>query len=254
MGYQFATIGLGPVLLAQGRYVRRVTPRLPEPEGLRQGVEGSGPLLRLLILGDSSAAGVGVATQAEALSGRLVAALAPALRVSWKLVATSGLTSAEVLKLLEAEPEQRFDVVVTSTGVNDVTGSTGRAQWLAVQRRLVELLQGRFQARHILLSSLPPMHHFPALPQPLRWYLGLRARRFNRDLRHWAQHHDGCEFAPIDFPANPALAASDGFHPGAEAYALWASQLAKVIQRRLQAADAPAAQAWAGAALGSAIL
>src|SRR5882757_272104 len=106
MGYQFATIGLGPVLLAQGRYVRRVTPRLPEPEGLRQGIEGSGPLLRLLILGDSSAAGVGVATQAEALSGRLVAALATTFRVSWKLVATSGLTSAEVLKLLEAEPEQ----------------------------------------------------------------------------------------------------------------------------------------------------
>ena len=244
MGYQFATIGLGPVLLAQGRYVRRVTPRLPEPEGLRQGVEGSGPPLSLLILGDSSAAGVGVATQAEALSGRLVAALAPAFRVSWKLVATSGFTSAEVLRLLEAEPEQRFDVVVTSTGVNDVTGSTARKQWLTVQRRLVELLQGRFQARHILLSSLPPMHHFPALPQPLRWYLGLRARRLNRDLRRWAQHHEGCEFVPIDFPANPALAASDGFHPGAEAYAIWASQLAGVIRRRLEPAAVAPAQQW----------
>ena len=70
MGYHFTTIGLGPVLLAQGHYVRRVTPRLPEPEGLRQGVEGSGPPLRLLILGDSSAAGVGVATQAEAARAR----------------------------------------------------------------------------------------------------------------------------------------------------------------------------------------
>lgn len=244
MGYHFTTIGLGPVLLAQGRYVRRVTPRLPEPEGLRQGVEGSGPLLRLLILGDSSAAGVGVATQAEALSGQLVAALAAAFRVSWKLVATSGLTSAEVLAKLEAEPEQPFDIVVTATGVNDVTGSTGRAQWLAVQQRLVGLLKGRFQARHILLCSLPPLHHFPALPQPLRWYLGLRARRLNRDLRHWAPRNEGCTFVPIDFPLDLSLMASDGFHPGAGAYALWASQLAGVIRRHLEPAAIMPARQW----------
>ncbi|HHL4088335.1 TPA: SGNH/GDSL hydrolase family protein, partial [Burkholderia sola] len=29
MGYPFAIAALGPLLFAQGRYVRRVTPRLP---------------------------------------------------------------------------------------------------------------------------------------------------------------------------------------------------------------------------------
>ena len=37
MTHLFATIALGPLLLLQGRYVRRVTPRLPEPPGARQG-------------------------------------------------------------------------------------------------------------------------------------------------------------------------------------------------------------------------
>jgi hypothetical protein len=32
------------------------------------------------------------------------------------------------------------------------------------------------------LSGLPPMHRFPALPQPLRWYIGSRARDFDRAL------------------------------------------------------------------------
>ena len=74
MGYKLAAIGLAPVIIAQGLYVRRVTPRLPEPEGERSGVNGAGPPLSLLILGDSAAAGVGVATQDQALSGQLVSA------------------------------------------------------------------------------------------------------------------------------------------------------------------------------------
>ena len=58
-----AKVLLGPVLLAQGIYTRRMTPRLPEAEGERQGEAGSGDVLRLLIVGDSAAAGVGAATQ-----------------------------------------------------------------------------------------------------------------------------------------------------------------------------------------------
>ena len=49
-----AKIFLGPVLLAQGLYTRRVTPKLPEAEGERQGDAGSGDVLRLLIVGDSA--------------------------------------------------------------------------------------------------------------------------------------------------------------------------------------------------------
>jgi hypothetical protein len=37
-----------------------------------------------------------------------------------------------------------------------------------------------------VLSGLPPMHRFPALPQPLRWYVGSRARDFNRVLAELA--------------------------------------------------------------------
>lgn len=236
MGYQFATVGLGPVLLAQGHYVRRVIPRLPEPPGQRCGVAGAGSALSLLILGDSAAAGVGAATQSEALSGQLVSALSPHFRVSWKLVARTGFTTREILQQLHTEPRERFDVAVTSTGANDVTGGTGPAEWLALQGQLVELLGSKFETQHVLLSSIPPMHAFPALPQPLRWYLGKRARQLNQALRHWAERSGCCEFVPIDFPLHSGLMAADGFHPGAAAYSVWAAHLAGVIQRRLEAA------------------
>jgi hypothetical protein len=62
---------LAPLLIWQGLHVRKHALVLPEPAGPRSGTLGSGAPLRLLILGDSSAAGVGVAHQSEALSGQL---------------------------------------------------------------------------------------------------------------------------------------------------------------------------------------
>jgi lysophospholipase L1-like esterase len=233
MRHQIAAVGLGPVLFLQGGYVRRVTPRLPEPSGLRQGVAGVGPPLRLLIVGDSAAAGVGAATQDEALSGQLVAALAPDFRVSWKLVATTGFNTQAALQSLQQIPAEIFDVAVTSLGVNDVTGRCGIRKWVKLQAELVELLKSKFGTRFILLSGLPPMHVFPALPQPLRWYLGAQAVSFNKALGDWVKLNDRAEFFPVNFPQVPGIMASDGFHPGPAAYLIWARHLAEKISKQM---------------------
>ena len=68
-------IALAPILLWQGHKVRQRTLRLPEASGARAGILGQGLPLRLLLLGDSAAAGVGVSRQEEALAGQLAAQL-----------------------------------------------------------------------------------------------------------------------------------------------------------------------------------
>jgi len=225
-----ATIALGPVLLAQGKRVRRRVPTLPEPPGARAGLVGEGPALRLLILGDSAAAGVGAASQDEALAGQLAVALAPTFRLQWRLFAFTGATTGQVLRRLEADPPEACDVVLTSLGVNDVTGRLPLDAWRRRQERLVDLLRERLGARRILLSGLPPMHRFPALPQPLRWYVGSRARDFNRVLAEIAASRTGCEFLALDHEMMDVSAmASDGFHPGPPIYALWAQEAARRI-------------------------
>ncbi len=233
MKYQIAAIGLAPLIIAQGLYVRWVTPRLPEPEGERSGITGSGSPLSLLILGDSAAAGVGVSTQSQALSGKLVALLRADFQVSWKLLAQTGRTAQEIARQLTLETPDKFDVVVTSVGVNDVTHGTNTKKWLDQQNRIIELLLSKFHSRHILLSSIPPMHLFPALPQPLRWYLGRRAKRLNSELKKMIAGNRQCEFVTVDFPLEAAYMAGDGFHPGAIAYCIWADHLAGIIRRRL---------------------
>lgn len=220
---------LAPLLLLQGLYVRKVTPRLPEPPGARSGETGDGPGLRLLVLGDSAAAGVGAATQSEALSGQLIQKLAGSRRVAWQLWAANGLNTRQSLDMLERAPAGNFDAVVISLGVNDVTGGVSLDAWLRQQQQLAELLREKFSAHRILFTPLPPMHHFPALPQPLRSVLGARAKQFNRALEDLLQSQADCQLLAFNLPMQADYIAEDGFHPSAVTYGLWAGVAAKAI-------------------------
>ncbi|WP_339548115.1 SGNH/GDSL hydrolase family protein [Pseudomonas sp. RA_35y_Pfl2_P32] len=232
MPERLSTLLLGPLLLLQGIYTRRVTPRLPEASGARQGQAGNGARLRLLIVGDSAVAGVGAATQDQALSGQLVARLAEDFQVSWQLWAQTGLDSQDLLELLEGKDAQPFDVAVLGIGVNDVTSRLGVDQWLARQQRLLGLLRGKFAVQQLVISPLPPMHLFPALPQPLRWYLGNRARRFNQQLATLTAAQPSCTLLTLSLTPEAGLMAADGFHPGPVIYSLWAEHAAQAITGR----------------------
>ena len=214
--------------------MRRTLALLPEAEGSRQGASGSGPLLRLLVAGDSAAAGVGAQTQDAALTGRVVAGLTASFHVRWKLVAFTGATTADMLHHLRQVPAEDFDVVVTSLGVNDVTGRHSLTEWRRQQGQLIALLENKFRARHILLSGLPPLHRFPALPQPLRWYIGSRAQDFDSALASLAGNQASCEFIKLSYAMmEPQAMAADRFHPGPAIYGLWAAEVVRRIVERM---------------------
>lgn len=220
---------LGPILWLQGKYVRRFTPRLPEPPGPRDGIAGQGPLLRLLVAGDSAAAGVGASSQAEALSGQLVSRLSQHRKVDWRFIAVNGLDSPGLVKLLEDTPAARFDVVVLSIGVNDVTGLRSPRQWLQLQNQLVNVIVNRFGPSLLVHSAVPPMHAFTALPQPLRWFFGRWALEFNRLLEELLSGQTQRTLhSPFLGTATEGLAA-DGFHPGPLGYSIWAEGLSQFI-------------------------
>ena len=232
MDYRYAAMAMAPVLLAQGLRVRRTAMRLPEPPGPRSGAAGDGPPLRLLVAGDSAAAAVGAPSQAEGLSGAIVGALREHFRVSWEVRAKTGLRTAQVLRRLESGPAAPFDVAVISLGVNDVTGGTRSADFVAQQRRLATLLQTRYEARLVVLTGLPPMHAFPALPQPLRWVLGERARAFTRLLESVTETAPGCVVLTPRLPLDVKYIAADGYHPGPLAYAEWGREVAELVYRQ----------------------
>lgn len=217
----------------QGGWVALRTPRLPEAAGPRAGRLGEGPPLRLLIVGDSSAAGVGVAVQDAALSGRLAGALAGDFAVEWRLIAHSGATTAAALKRLRTEiaPGTGFDAAVLALGVNDVIRQVPLDRWLAEQEMLHHHLTSALGVRFIYASGVPPMGRFPALPATLAALLGDRAARFDVALASLSPRLSGHRHLPFtpEMLDSPVMA-SDGFHPGAPAYSYWAATLARAIR------------------------
>ena len=130
MNYLLRTIGLAPVIVPQGIWTNLRVPTLPEPPGEREGCTGDGPALRLLVIGDSAAAGVGVSHQDEALLGQLVSRLAGRYQVDFSLHAKTGYTTADILRRLHEIESRDYDVALTSLGVNDVLALTSRSTWL----------------------------------------------------------------------------------------------------------------------------
>jgi lysophospholipase L1-like esterase len=224
-----AKIALGPVLLPQAKWVRRTALRLPEAAGAREGVVGAGaPHMRLLVVGDSSAAGVGVADQAQALALPLAREVSDRIggAVAWQLIAQTGIDSQEAIALVERNQFDPPDVVVIVLGVNDVTSQTSARRFIANLEHLLKIVR----ARDAVFSGLPPMHLLSAMPQPLRWYLGKYAAWLDAALREWCKSQD-LGYCGSDWSTDPRMLADDGYHPGPALYPQWAARLAEAVVR-----------------------
>jgi lysophospholipase L1-like esterase len=227
-----------------------MVPTLAEPTGARAGAAGDphhpSPL-RLLVLGDSAALGLGAASQDDALLGHLVRALAPHTPLTYQLIARSGATAASTRRHLAARAwsaGDAADVVVTSLGLNDVTRGRSAEAILEDLEAIAALLGAHTGARHLLLSGLPPIGRFPALPQPLRGFLGRQAAATDRAMAHWAATRrpasgsPAVEHLPLPMDGHPAVAgaslaelmAPDGFHPGPRIYQAWGETAAARVE------------------------
>lgn len=232
------SLALAPLLAAQGRAVRRNTPQLPGAAGPSTGeVAGPAPALRLLVIGESTVAGVGAPSHAEALGGQLAAALAAELgrAVAWRAAGEIGLTASAVRRrLVPALPAEPVDAALLALGVNDTLRLRSAARWTADLMALTAELRERAGPAPVFLAAAPPMGRFPALPQPLRAVLGLRARLLNAAAAELAPRLHDVTFLPITVPVTPAIFCADGFHPGPEGYLQWGALLAAGMAARLR--------------------
>ncbi|MBR9862393.1 MAG: SGNH/GDSL hydrolase family protein [Rhodobacteraceae bacterium] len=169
-------------------------------------------------------------TQDQALSGQLARALSVDYALDWTLVAKTGATTASTLEHVQRRDPATYDVVVLAIGVNDVTRSVPLRRWLAMHGTLLSVLRKKFGAKRIYTTALPPMGRFPVLPQPLRHVIGLTASRYDVAMAGFLSDHPDVTRLQLDLPLDPALMASDGFHPGSEVYRIWAEHLAAAIR------------------------
>jgi lysophospholipase L1-like esterase len=234
-----------PFMYIQGTRIRRKVPALPEatgPEGNCH--KGSGRMLKLLYLGESTIAGVGVQTHAEGFAGTLSQLLSQKYdaAVEWKVYAKSGYTALEIhKKMLPLISENTADLIVIGLGGNDAFTLNTPWKWKSHIRELIFSIQKQFVNTPVLFLNMPPIKEFPAFTPLIKFAIGNLVEMLGeelavvvgefKDVHYCAQNMTMADWAKkLDADADVTAFFSDGVHPAKITYQLWAKDILMFIE------------------------
>jgi lysophospholipase L1-like esterase len=194
--------------------------------------------LSFVVLGDSTAAGLGAGTPNAAYATDLARWLAErGRRVSLKAFGVSGARVHDVLT--DQVPQVSAispDLVFVGIGANDVTHLTSVDSVRRDTRAILERLKS---AGATVVLAGPPDMRAKAWYEPLRSLAGWRGRQL-ADAMAAVARDEGVAVVPLAketgpfFGANPDTAyAADDFHPGPAGYRAWARAIFPVLERAL---------------------
>jgi lysophospholipase L1-like esterase len=215
------------LLRGEARLARRWVGPMGEPPPPADGIwgHGDGEPIRLLVLGDSSAAGLGVATALETPAVLLAAGLSAVAErpVALTNAAVSGARSSDLAAQLDSVKPIAADVMVCMIGANDVTGRVPPAEAVRALSETVSRL--RTAGAEVVVGTCPDLGTIEPIAQPLR----MLARRWSRQMaaaQTVAVVEAGGRTVSLgdilgpEFAARPGeLFSSDRFHPSAAGYA-----------------------------------
>ncbi|MDT7573388.1 MAG: hypothetical protein QOE05_3562 [Actinomycetota bacterium] len=222
-----AALGAG-LVAAEAKLARKTigepTEHAPDPAGSygrpRRGVRP----LRLAMLGDSSAAGLGVEDAAQTPGALLAGMLARDLdrRVELDLQAFTGARSKDLHLQVQRVLRHPVDVAVILIGTNDVTH---RVSPDAACRHLSRAVSALRQADvQVVVGTCPDLGTVAPLMQPLRALARVRSRAMAQAQTVVAVEQGatavslGNLLGP-EFADNPTMWSEDRFHPSPAGYA-----------------------------------
>ena len=201
--------------------VLRLRSRAPDPPAPldHDGRIGTGPgeeAIRLVILGDSAAAGYGLDDPDEAYPRELAQRLHEQRGVPVDLVsfAEDGARIADLIATQVPRIPADADVVVLAAGVNDALGRRPPEAVEADTVALIEAVADRVPDADVLVVGCPDLHTAPGFPWPLDRLVGWSCRRTCGAQRRAAQGRP-VRFVSYPTPPTVEMYGADGFHPGA---------------------------------------
>lgn len=218
------------LLMVEAMVARRVvgTPHGlegPAADGVYGGFsESDGEPIGMVMLGDSTAVGLGMMDPADTPAVNIALNLAAVAErpVRLNVLGLSGAASADLGEQVDHAIQLRPDIAVIFIGANDVTTATVPAQAVRHLQKAVRRL--REEGIEVVVGTCPDLGTVRHLPQPLRWV----TRRWSRQLAA-AQTVAVIEaggttvaFADLlgpEFESNPTeMFGPDHFHPSARGY------------------------------------
>ena len=244
------------LLLGQAKLARRVVgpPSATPPVGDGLYGAGYGQALTVGVIGDSSAAGLGVQESWQTPGVLLATGLAQAAGRPVQLVTAArvGARSAHLLEQIEQIRGHQPDVVVVMIGANDVTSRTRPAE--AVEHLGQAVRRLRAEGAEVVVCTCPDLGTVEPILQPLRLFARVWSRQMAAAQTIAVVEAGGRTVSLGDvlgpeFAARPTeLFSHDRFHPSAAGYAaavsvtlpsvcaalgLWPEEADAVTDRRL---------------------
>ena len=228
-----------PVYVWQGLQTRRRVERMRPPAGLTSGLYGAGSVeetaVRLLVLGDSSAAGVGVDQIDDSLGPKLAERIVALTgrSVFWRAVGANSAVSAEIRDhVVPNLAREAFTHIVLMIGTNDAKNFHGGRRFKKSFGGLLYALKAKWPEARIVWSPPVDMKRVPALPRGLAHVLELRARIIRKIGARLCAERGGIVATTLP-RVEPAGFSRDGFHASAEGYAYYANHLVSYVIGKL---------------------
>lgn len=221
-----------PVYAVQGLWVRERSMRLPPAPGPLTGQVGAGePAVKLLTLGDSTAASVGIASTLDGVTAQLARLVheRTGLAVAWRTSGHNSAVAEEIRDHVVPHIEPRdFTHILITIGTNDTKNFHTLRRWKHGFGGLLYALHARFPDAKLFWSEAVDPRDVPGLPWPLAPIMRLRRDLVNRVGQELCFERGCTSVRPIP-DVMPAGFAIDGFHASEEGYRHWAETVADYI-------------------------
>jgi len=152
------SIALLPVAWAQGRATRRRVPCLPPAKAPHHGVvPGIGEPVRLVAIGESPVAGIGLSRSDETVAAATARALGRVTGkpIVWRAHGLSGATVRDAMeRVLPRVAPERADLLIVAFGVNDATAYRSPARYADDLAALVTAARSRVGDAAVVIGGV----------------------------------------------------------------------------------------------------
>jgi lysophospholipase L1-like esterase len=241
-------IPLLPIIIIQGKILKRKIPVLPEADKNRTGFIGSGDTFNLVTIGESTIAGVGVDDHKEGITGNIAKVLQEftGKKINWDVLANSGYSAESVnKKLMPLLPSKPIDLIVIGLGANDAFELRSPLQWKKGITDIIVSIRNKNINCPIVIAAMPPLRYCPAFSILFKCIFGGLVLLYSKTMKSICRSHHQVYFInqEINYKnwsprIDPGLTMNDlfcdGVHPSRLSYELWGREIGEyVIENKL---------------------